>query len=220
MNHDQKTSRRHLDAIVNDPTAPAALVDDLREALAIYDATVVLHDHATNDRRRAAEAVKETRRNETRRIFDAYQAGSVVTVDDILPDLDLLVANEEVTSTRAIATRRIVNHAWMFADRGVIQQHAPDVMRWVAAARAEQPWSVPIADHLVDAWHGVAGRFAWQLPAVAPEHRFHTLRLERHTETMRRTWAEIHNGNVTLVDEKPGTLTYRVNAYWPDLLPE
>jgi len=220
MNHDQATSRRHLDAIVNDATAPAALRDELREALAIFDATVVLHKHATDDRRRAADAVTDTRRNEARRIFDAYQAGSTVTVDDILPDLDLLIADEDVKTARAHAARRVVDHSWNNATKVVIPRHARDVLGWVAAARAAEPWSVPIADHLVHAWHTASGFFAWQLPPLAPEYRFRALSVDRHTEAMRRTWALVHAGDVALVDEQPGRLTYRVNAYWPDLLPE
>jgi len=44
--------------------------------------------------------------------------------------------------------------------------------------------------------------------------------LDRHTEAMRRTWAAIHAGEVVTVDSKPGRITIRITAYWPDLLPE
>ena len=220
MNHQQTQTRAMLDAIVADTTAPEALRDDLRHALAMFDTTVELDRQATDDRRRSEAAVRETRRTEPRRILELLRAGEKITVDDLLPDLDLLIAAEQITSARAHAARRVTHGAWAYADKGVIQPHADAVLRWVAAARAAEPWSTPIADHLVDAWHAVAGTFTWQLPAVAPEHRFHTLRLERHTEAMRRTWAAVHAGDVALVDDKPGRKTYRVNAYWDDLLPE
>ena len=32
--------------------------------------------------------------------------------------------------------------------------------------------------------------------------------------------AAVHAGDVALVDDNPGRKTYRVNAYWDDLLPE
>ena len=220
MNHQQTQTRPLLDAIVADTTAPQALRDDLRHALAMFDNSDDLDRQATDDRRRSAAAVIETRRHEPRRILDMLHAGKTVTVDDLLPDLDLLIAAEAITTARAHAARRVTHGAWAYADKGVIQPHADAVLRWVATARAAEPWSTPLADHLVDAWHAVAGTFTWQLPAVAPEHRFHTLRLTRHTEAMRRTWAAIHAGEVVTVDSKPGRITKRITAYWPDLLLE
>ena len=220
MNHQQTQTRAMLDAIVADTTAPEALRDDLRHALAMFDTTVELDRQATDDRRRSEAAVRETRRTEPRRILELLHAGEKITVDDLLPDLDLLIAAEEITTARAHAARRVTHGAWAYAEKGVIMRHADAVLRWVATARAAEPWSTPIADHLVDAWHAVAGTFIWQLPAVAPEHRFHTLRLTRHTEAMRRTWVAIHAGEVVTVDSKPGRITNRITAYWPDLLPE
>jgi len=213
-------TRPSLENIAQDDTAPRPLRDALRHALRAYDEITALYDEAADSARLASDTLSSRRADEARRLLLRALEHRTPALTDVLPGYEALIEQERVYKDRLSAVRRGRHTAWQYACSGVFAEHADAVLNWAANTRAAEPWTRPLPEHIADAWNRVAGRFTFQTPMVARSHRYSRLLLQPATDAMRRTWAAIHAGDVTLVDTRPGMTTYRVTAYWPDLAEE
>ena len=143
MNHQQTQTRPLLDAIVADTTAPQALRDDLRQALAMFDTSVGLDRQASEDRRRSAAAVVETRRHEPRRILAMLDAGKTVTVSNTISDQSSAVQQAAQGFTPGVEVpgfqAAIQPHDALCSVRGIrgpaIHLDIPHVQTWSSMSR-------------------------------------------------------------------------------------
>lgn len=212
--------RPKLDTISHDDTLPRAFRTDLKRGLSAYDDLTELHQAASDCSRLASDTLDSRRRDEAHRLHQRAMERQTPTVDEVLPGYEALIEQKRVYDDRQAATRGARVNAWHYANTRVFSLHAPALLEWVTAQRASEPWSQPLAEHVYDVWHRIAGRFTFELPMVAKHHRFVSLKLKPATPAMVRTWAALHEGDVTKVDEQPGRTTYRVTAYWPELTEE
>jgi hypothetical protein len=213
-----KDTRRHLDAIIEDPTAPKTLKTAIERHLATYDKVVALKIANDIERAAAIEDYATARRNEPARVL-ATMAGKITpTVDDVGMALDLLARAVSLADIRKTIMHRTVNLAWDTAEQAPFIETLDDVLPWVLDQRRSTPWTRDVADHVDHAWRHAAGNYLWEVPGLPKRHRFYTLNLNRPTGPMRRVWDAIGTNAVIRLDDDNGKHRYRATLDWDDLI--
>ena len=217
---DYRNERRHLDAIVDDDTAPKLLRTAVARHLATYDKVVALKNDTLTHRRHLHDELAQARNNEPHRIVAALDGKGTMTIDEIGTTIDIIERTLKVTEMRADQARRAANAAWHHAERQPFIDAIDDALAWFASHRTKTSWEQPLPPHLEYAWRHAASNYLWHLPMVPKRHRFTRLNSTKTTEVMRRVWHLVGTDDLTRLDDDRGRHRYSVNVLWDDLLDE
>lgn len=210
-------SRPHLEATIDDPTAPATLKQALKQTLTRYDRAVDLNTAVSAERQRLNADLTAAQRNEPHRLMAMIAGKTKVTVDDVALGIDALTAAVTHAEQQAATMRRLIDLTWHNVERAPIDAALDDVLPWVAGHRIDTPWHEPLPAHIDHIWHLAGGAYLWHLPMVTKPRRITRLQTSGATETMRRVWHALGTDDIVLIDNTDTTRKYRVTAYWPDL---
>lgn len=151
-----------LEAAPGLPAVVAAHLSDWvgrhREALELWASV----RDAGNRARAELEAAKD---GAPERLVAALAAGKV-RADLIGSELPALRAALDAAEARYAITDKAVHLTY----RGMVDtltDNAPEMLRWVAAARVGVPWNEPLPGSVVFAWSVIGARFRFTLPADA-----------------------------------------------------
>jgi len=214
-------TRPHLEATINDPTAPASLTTALKQSLTAYDRAQELKTEVNAERKRLNAERDAARHDEPRRLLAMLAGKTKVTVDDVALGIDVLNAAVNHAEQQAATMRRLTDLAWHNVTHTPITAAIDDVLPWVATHRIDTPWDEPLPAHIDHIWQLAGGAYLWHLPMVTKPCRFTRLKTSGTTQAMRRVWQAIGTDDVVLIDDSTPTLRkYRITAYWEDLATE